>query len=69
VTSYGSTNNPAAAKMMMMADRPATVIGAALFRPVATALPDRPVASLPLTHPALVTRLAGAARRLGYTVI
>ena len=42
---------------------------AALFRPAATALPDRPVASLPLTHPALVTRLAGAARRLGYTVI
>lgn len=42
---------------------------AALFSPATNALPERPVVSLPLTHPALVTRLAGAARRLGYSVI
>ncbi|MCV7048373.1 RES family NAD+ phosphorylase [Mycobacterium frederiksbergense] len=42
---------------------------AALFLPAATAMPGRPIISLPLTHPALVSRLAGAARRLGYSVI
>lgn len=42
---------------------------AALFLTAATAMPDRPVISMPLTHPGLVWRLAGAARRLGYFVI
>jgi hypothetical protein len=40
---------------------------AALFPCAGTVLPDRSVASLPLTHPAQVTRLAGAGRRLGCT--
>jgi RES domain len=42
---------------------------AALFVPAVSAMPRRPVISLPLTHPALVHRLAGAARRLGFFVI
>lgn len=42
---------------------------AALFLPATTAMPDRPIISLPLTHPALVSRLAGTAERLGYSVI
>ena len=42
---------------------------AALFLPAATALPHRPIISLPLTHPALASRLAGTAERLGYSVI
>jgi hypothetical protein len=41
----------------------------ALFLPAAAAMPERPVVSLPLTHPGLVSRLAGAAQRLGYSVI
>jgi hypothetical protein len=42
---------------------------AALFLPAATAMPRRPIIALPLTHPALVSRLSGAAERLGYSVI
>jgi len=42
---------------------------AALFLPAATAMPGRPIIALPLTHPALVSRLASAAKRLGYSVI
>jgi hypothetical protein len=42
---------------------------AALFSPAMSAMPRRPVISLPLGHPALVARIAGAARRLGYSVI
>jgi hypothetical protein len=42
---------------------------AALFAPAASATPGHPGISLPLTHPALVARLAGAAARLGYVVI
>ena len=41
----------------------------ALFLPAATAMPDRPVISQPLTHPGLVLRITGAAQRLGYDVI
>lgn len=41
----------------------------ALFTPAATAMPDRPQLSLPLTHPDLARRIAGAAKRLGYGVI
>jgi hypothetical protein len=41
----------------------------ALFLPAATAMPARPKLSLPLTHPDLATRIAGAAKRLGYSVI
>jgi hypothetical protein len=41
----------------------------ALFSPAVTAMPTRPIISVPLTHPALVSRLAGAARRLGYLLI
>jgi len=40
-----------------------------LFTPAASAMPQRPKVSLPLTHPDLATRLAGAARRLGYAVV
>ena len=40
-----------------------------LFAPAASAMPQRPTVSLPLTHPDLATRLAGAARRLGYGVV
>ena len=42
---------------------------AALFPNTANAVPDRPVISVALTHPGLASRLAGAARRLGYLVI
>jgi len=41
----------------------------ALFLPAITAMPDRPIMSVPLTHPGLVSRVAAAARRLGYAVI
>jgi hypothetical protein len=41
----------------------------ALFPPAASAMPARPVLSLPLTHPDLVKRIAGAAKRLGYAVV
>lgn len=41
----------------------------ALFTPAASALPHRPRLSLPLSHPDLASRIAGAATRLGYGVI
>ncbi|WP_237160481.1 RES family NAD+ phosphorylase [Mycolicibacter engbaekii] len=41
----------------------------ALFQPAADAMPGRPILSLPLTHPDLASRLAGAAKRLGYGVV
>jgi hypothetical protein len=41
----------------------------ALFLPAGTTMPGRPIISLSLTHPALVSRLAGAAERLGYSVV
>ena len=41
----------------------------ALFAPAATAMPTRPEMSLPLSHPDLATRIAGAAKRLGYAVV
>ena len=41
----------------------------ALFVPAADAMPDRPKLSLPLTHPDLASRIAGAAKRLGYGVV
>jgi hypothetical protein len=41
----------------------------ALFLPVASAMPLRPRLSLPLSHPDLATRIAGAAKRLGYGVV
>jgi hypothetical protein len=41
----------------------------ALFLPAATAMPDHPELSLPLTHPGLADRIAGAANRLGYQVV
>jgi hypothetical protein len=41
----------------------------ALFSPAAAAMPPRPRLSLPLTHPDLTTRIAGAAKRLGYSVV
>lgn len=41
----------------------------ALFAPAATATPTRPAMSLPLSHPDLATRIAGAAKRLGYAVV
>ena len=41
----------------------------ALFTPAASAMPDRPRLSLPLSHPDLASRIAGAARRLGYRVV
>lgn len=40
-----------------------------LFTPAASAMPQRPKLSLPLTHPDLTSRLAGAARRMGYHVV
>lgn len=42
---------------------------AVLFTPAATAMPHRPVLSLPLAHPGLALRIAGASRSLGYLVI
>jgi hypothetical protein len=41
----------------------------ALFLPAVTAMPARPKLSVPLTHPDLASRIAGAAKRLGYSVI
>ena len=41
----------------------------ALFLPALPAMPPRPKLSLPLTHPDLATRIAGAAHRLGYSVV
>ena len=41
----------------------------ALFMAAHSAMPMQPVVSLPLTHPDLGSRLAGAARRIGYSVI
>ncbi|CDP86190.1 MULTISPECIES: RES family NAD+ phosphorylase [Mycolicibacterium] len=41
----------------------------ALFLPASSAMPARPTLSLPLTHPGLALRIAGAAQRLGYLVI
>ena len=41
----------------------------ALFTPARSAMPSRPVISLPLAHPDLASRLAGAAKRLGYRVV
>jgi hypothetical protein len=41
----------------------------ALFLPTVTAMPARPKLSLPLTHPDLASRIAGAANRLGYSVV
>lgn len=41
----------------------------ALFGPSHTAMPTRPILSLPLTHPGLSQRITGAAKRLGYLVI
>lgn len=41
----------------------------ALFAPAADAIPGRPELSLPLTHPDLASRIAGAAKRLGYGVV
>ncbi|MDD4866076.1 MAG: RES family NAD+ phosphorylase [Mycobacterium sp.] len=43
--------------------------GLALFTPARSAMPVRPQLSLPLDHPGLSARLAGAAKRLGYRVI
>ena len=41
----------------------------ALYLPAVTAMPARPKLSLPLTHPDLASRIAGAANRLGYSVV
>ena len=41
----------------------------ALFLPASAAMPARPELSLPLSHPDLATRIAGAAKRLGYAVV
>lgn len=41
----------------------------ALYLPATSAMPDRPRAALPLDHPDLASRIAGAAKRLGYAVI
>ncbi|PQP43426.1 RES family NAD+ phosphorylase [Mycolicibacterium austroafricanum] len=41
----------------------------ALFIPARSALPARPRLSLPLAHPDLAGRIAGAAKRLGYGVV
>lgn len=41
----------------------------ALFTPAQSAMPTRPVLSLPLSHPDLAGRIAGAAHRLGYGVV
>ncbi|WP_372453036.1 RES family NAD+ phosphorylase [Mycolicibacterium xanthum] len=41
----------------------------ALFMPAASAMPTRPTLSLPLSHPAMAIRIAGAAKRLGYGVV
>jgi len=41
----------------------------ALFTAARSAMPSRPVISLPLAHPDLTSRLAGAAKRPGYRVV
>lgn len=41
----------------------------ALFESAASAMPQRPNLTLPLDHPDLAARIAGAAKRLGYAVI
>lgn len=41
----------------------------ALFESAAAAMPQRPSLTLPLDHPDLAARIAGAAKRLGYAVI
>lgn len=41
----------------------------ALLSPAADAFPARPLTSNPLTHPGIQSRLAGAALRIGYTVV
>lgn len=41
----------------------------ALFIPGVSAMPSRPVMSLPLNHPGLALRVGAAAHRLGYLVI
>jgi len=41
----------------------------ALFNPAAAAFPPAPELSLPLDHPALASRLAGGARRIGYSLV
>jgi hypothetical protein len=41
----------------------------ALFLPALTATPARPKLSLPLMRPDLASRIAGAAKRLGYSVV
>jgi hypothetical protein len=41
----------------------------ARFLAAVTAMPARPRLSLPLTHPDLASRIAGAAKRLGYSVV
>jgi hypothetical protein len=41
----------------------------ALFVPAASAMPTRPALSLPLSHPGLALRIAGAAHRMGYLVV
>jgi hypothetical protein len=40
-----------------------------LFLPAVTAMPARPKLSVPLIHPDLARRIAGAAKRLGYSVV
>ena len=40
-----------------------------LFSPAADAFPSRPATSNPLSHPGIQSRLAGAALRIGYTVV
>jgi hypothetical protein len=40
-----------------------------MFAPAASAMPQRPLASLPLTHPDMASRIAGTAKRLGYGVV
>jgi RES domain len=40
-----------------------------LFPPAASAMPARPDASHPLTHPGLAKRIAGVADRLGYSMV
>lgn len=41
----------------------------ALFTPAISSMPTRPKISLPLTHPDLAGRIAGAAKRLGYGAV
>lgn len=41
----------------------------ALYEAARSAMPERPVVSLPLRHPDMAARISGAARRLAYLVI